>query len=201
MLLSLPPAYYHVTYPNKCCQYCTHRQVLPDSVLEVTLKLLHQLTAAAAGVEPTLEPFDAVAPADAAHCNVLEVIPGPAAPLPPRLAAAVAAANGALGFSLALHQPTTGQRAADAAPVAVVCSGGAMEGEALVWPKGVRTYLDPAAMAALRVGADCDTGKTADLPVQSVSISGISKRKLDNGASMHRKLNMICNATYTYAAA
>lgn len=103
---------------------------------------------AAAGAEPLLEPLFLLSSADAAACNVLELTPLSASPLPPKLAAAVHAANGALGCTLGLHLPGGGRT------LAVQCGGGSLAAneQQLVWRRGCRVHLPPSSTQALKAG-------------------------------------------------
>eukprot|EP00878_Enallax_costatus_P029212 GHUV01031657.1.p1 GENE.GHUV01031657.1~~GHUV01031657.1.p1 ORF type:complete len:568 (+),score=226.11 GHUV01031657.1:1082-2785(+) len=155
-------------------------QVLPGSTIALSIRLMHQpgpsppqsaasrvstantsssgskadakaaADAAAVPASPVLEPFIAVHPDEAAGCNVLEFAPQLARPLPPQMMAAHVA-NGALTCTMALHLPDGrhGQQH-------VVCIGGSIKDEQLMWTKGCRTYLSPAAVQALKALLEVD---------------------------------------------
>eukprot|EP00878_Enallax_costatus_P033601 GHUV01037133.1.p1 GENE.GHUV01037133.1~~GHUV01037133.1.p1 ORF type:complete len:392 (+),score=150.00 GHUV01037133.1:444-1619(+) len=155
-------------------------KVLPGSTIALSIRLMHQpgpsppqsaasrvstantsssgskadakaaADAAAVPASPVLEPFIAVHPDEAAGCNVLEFAPQLARPLPPQMMAAHVA-NGALTCTMALHLPDGrhGQQH-------VVCIGGSIKDEQLMWTKGCRTYLSPAAVQALKALLEVD---------------------------------------------
>lgn len=102
--------------------------------------------AAVIPASPILDPFIAVNPDEAAGCNVLEFTPTCARPVPPLMITAASNANGTLMCSMALHLPD-GQHGQQL----VICSSGTIKDEQLVWAKGCRTYLPPAAVQALKV--------------------------------------------------
>ncbi len=116
--------------------------MLPGSNVVVTLKVLHQVSAAAGPVMDV--PFPVLAAEAVPHSNVLQFCPTTLAPLPGALMDAVAAAGGALSFGVALHLPE------DDSPA--VTAGGMVEGSCVCWAGAApRVWLSPQRVAAIKV--------------------------------------------------
>lgn len=98
-------------------------------------------------------------PADAAGCNVLELVPLKAAPLPPQLPAAARAVGGMVSISMALHIPGCEHGGTQV----LICGGGVVSELAVTWTCRRRAWLSPQAASALKAALELGTPLTLEV--------------------------------------
>jgi hypothetical protein len=100
------------------------------------------------GAELQLRPLRLLPAAEAANCNILELVGATATPVPPNLPAAVNVAGGALSCTLAISLP--------GGATTLVAAGGSIKEAGVTWGNSPRLFLNPVLVQQLKV---CVSGR------------------------------------------
>lgn len=115
-------------------------QLVAGPLVQMIARLLHYEQE---GAELQLRPLRLLPAAEAANCNILELVGATATPVPPNLPAAVNVAGGALSCTLAISLP--------GGATTLVAAGGSIKEAGVTWGNSPRLFLSPALVQQLKV--------------------------------------------------